>query len=219
MQGDFQKLKNHRIETKKIFRKQELQVQIFPGFRTGVSHFPKCCNFSIGWIGNVPYFIENAGYLHYPGGTPISDLYCQNQDNFHVFKYLYFWHNRCSRLSGRTRDIISGRRCRGFLFPSGQQWQRSIHLGFKGILYIDLISHRHDHAPGLTSAWSAGRSLAHCNLGGPYFVFSTMLRLPVVSGGFGHGGRQRVVTEYMTVKGLKDFEKFVVTFFYALASG
>ncbi len=51
----------------------------------------------------------------------------------------------------------------------------------------------------------------------PYFVFSRILRLPVVSGGLGHGGRQHNPDEYMTVEGLRDFEKFVVTFLYKLS--
>jgi acetylornithine deacetylase/succinyl-diaminopimelate desuccinylase-like protein len=51
----------------------------------------------------------------------------------------------------------------------------------------------------------------------PYFVFSRILRLPVVSGGLGHGSRQHVPNEYMTVSGLRDFEKFVATFLYLLA--
>lgn len=51
----------------------------------------------------------------------------------------------------------------------------------------------------------------------PYFVFSRILRIPVVSGGLGHGGRQHVPNEYMTVKGLLDFEKFVATFLYLMA--
>ena len=51
----------------------------------------------------------------------------------------------------------------------------------------------------------------------PYFVFSRILRLPVVSGGLGHGGRQHNPDEYMTVEGLREFEKFVVTFLYKLA--
>jgi acetylornithine deacetylase/succinyl-diaminopimelate desuccinylase-like protein len=51
----------------------------------------------------------------------------------------------------------------------------------------------------------------------PYFVFSRILRLPVVSGGLGHGGRQHNPDEYMTVEGLRDFEKFVATFLYQLA--
>jgi acetylornithine deacetylase/succinyl-diaminopimelate desuccinylase-like protein len=46
----------------------------------------------------------------------------------------------------------------------------------------------------------------------PYFVFSRILRLPLVSGGLGHGGRQHSPDEYMTVEGLREFEKFVVTF-------
>lgn len=51
----------------------------------------------------------------------------------------------------------------------------------------------------------------------PYFVFSRILHLPVVSGGLGHGGRQHVANEYMTVRGLRDFERFVATFLYLLA--
>jgi acetylornithine deacetylase/succinyl-diaminopimelate desuccinylase-like protein len=51
----------------------------------------------------------------------------------------------------------------------------------------------------------------------PYFVFSRILRLPVVSGGLGHGGRQHNPDEYMTVEGLREFEKFVVTFLYELS--
>lgn len=52
----------------------------------------------------------------------------------------------------------------------------------------------------------------------PYFVFSRILRLPVVSGGLGHGGRPHSPDEYMTVEGLRDFEKLVVTFLYYLAA-
>jgi acetylornithine deacetylase/succinyl-diaminopimelate desuccinylase-like protein len=51
----------------------------------------------------------------------------------------------------------------------------------------------------------------------PYFVFSRILRLPVVSGGLGHGSRQHNPDEYMTVEGLRDFEKFAVTFLYKLS--
>ena len=51
----------------------------------------------------------------------------------------------------------------------------------------------------------------------PYFVFSRILRLPVVSGGLGHGGRQHVPNEFMTVRGLRDFEKFAATFLYLVA--
>ena len=51
----------------------------------------------------------------------------------------------------------------------------------------------------------------------PYFVFSRILGLPVVSGGLGHGGREHVANEYMTVRGLLDFEKFVATYLYMIA--
>jgi acetylornithine deacetylase/succinyl-diaminopimelate desuccinylase-like protein len=53
----------------------------------------------------------------------------------------------------------------------------------------------------------------------PYFVFSRILELPVVSGGLGHGGRQHAANEYMTVQGLADFEKFVATFLYLAGDG
>ena len=52
----------------------------------------------------------------------------------------------------------------------------------------------------------------------PYFVFSRDLKLPVVPVGLGHGGRQHVANEYMTVKGLRDLEKFAATFVYSMAS-
>jgi len=51
----------------------------------------------------------------------------------------------------------------------------------------------------------------------PYFVFSRILGLPVVSGGLGHGAKEHVANEYMTVRGLMDFEKFVATFIYMMA--
>lgn len=53
----------------------------------------------------------------------------------------------------------------------------------------------------------------------PYFVFSRLLGLPVVSGGLGHGGKQHAANEYMTVDGLKEFEKSVATFLYLMADG
>jgi acetylornithine deacetylase/succinyl-diaminopimelate desuccinylase-like protein len=51
----------------------------------------------------------------------------------------------------------------------------------------------------------------------PYFVFSRILGLPVVSGGLGCGGGQHNPDEYISVEGLRDFEKFVATFLYRLA--
>ena len=52
----------------------------------------------------------------------------------------------------------------------------------------------------------------------PYFVFSRNLKLPVVSGGIGHGGGQHAANEYMTVNGFQNFEKFVATFLYNMAA-
>jgi acetylornithine deacetylase/succinyl-diaminopimelate desuccinylase-like protein len=51
----------------------------------------------------------------------------------------------------------------------------------------------------------------------PYFAFQRILDMPVVCGGLGHGGRAHVSNEYMSVKGLKDFEKFVATLLYTVA--
>ena len=50
----------------------------------------------------------------------------------------------------------------------------------------------------------------------PYFVFSRILRLPVVAGGLGFGNRPHSPNEYMTVEGLREFEKWVATFLYQL---
>jgi len=52
----------------------------------------------------------------------------------------------------------------------------------------------------------------------PYFVFSRVLSMPVVSGGLGHGGRPHAVNEYMTIEGLRDFERFVATFLYIMSN-
>ena len=52
----------------------------------------------------------------------------------------------------------------------------------------------------------------------PYFAFQRILGMPVVGGGLGHGGRAHVSNEYMSVKGLKDFEKFVASLFYTVAA-
>jgi len=51
----------------------------------------------------------------------------------------------------------------------------------------------------------------------PYFVFSRILRLPVVSGGLGHGDRQHNPDEYMTVEGLREFGKFFAIVLYNLS--
>jgi hypothetical protein len=46
----------------------------------------------------------------------------------------------------------------------------------------------------------------------PYFVYSRILGLPVAAGGLGHGGRPHVANEYMSIQGLRVFEKFAATF-------
>jgi acetylornithine deacetylase/succinyl-diaminopimelate desuccinylase-like protein len=52
----------------------------------------------------------------------------------------------------------------------------------------------------------------------PYFAFQRILGMPVVCGGLGHGGRAHVSNEYMSVTGLKDFEKFVASLLYSVAA-
>ncbi|MGD9383178.1 MAG: M20/M25/M40 family metallo-hydrolase [Desulfobacterales bacterium] len=52
----------------------------------------------------------------------------------------------------------------------------------------------------------------------PHFAFQRILDMPVVCGGLGHGGRAHVSNEYMSVAGLKDFEKFVATLLYTVAA-
>ncbi len=52
----------------------------------------------------------------------------------------------------------------------------------------------------------------------PYFAFQRILDMPVVSGGLGHGGRPHVSNEYMSVTGLKDFEKFAASLLYTVAT-
>jgi acetylornithine deacetylase/succinyl-diaminopimelate desuccinylase-like protein len=52
----------------------------------------------------------------------------------------------------------------------------------------------------------------------PYFVYSRILGLPVAAGGLGHGGRPHVANEYMTVQGLRSFEKFAATFLSLMAN-
>jgi acetylornithine deacetylase/succinyl-diaminopimelate desuccinylase-like protein len=50
----------------------------------------------------------------------------------------------------------------------------------------------------------------------PYYAFQRILGMPVVCGGLGHGGRAHVANEYMSVAGLKDFEKFVASLLYTV---
>jgi acetylornithine deacetylase/succinyl-diaminopimelate desuccinylase-like protein len=59
----------------------------------------------------------------------------------------------------------------------------------------------------------------------PYYVFTETLRLPIVSGGIGHGSGAHAPNEYMIVEpragsriaGLPEIEKFYVDLLYALA--
>jgi acetylornithine deacetylase/succinyl-diaminopimelate desuccinylase-like protein len=51
----------------------------------------------------------------------------------------------------------------------------------------------------------------------PYFAFQRVLGLPVICGGIGHGCRAHAASEYMSIQGLREFEKFVSTFLYFIA--
>ncbi|MFC1812297.1 hypothetical protein ACFL03_06350 [Thermodesulfobacteriota bacterium] len=51
-----------------------------------------------------------------------------------------------------------------------------------------------------------------------FFVYQRILGLPVVLGGLGHGGKGHAANEYLSVQGLKDFEKFVATLLYCVAA-
>jgi acetylornithine deacetylase/succinyl-diaminopimelate desuccinylase-like protein len=86
-------------------------------------------------------------------------------------------------------------------------WSRT---DFKEAIVQKFIAAYHDHGRH-PEVWPMATWAA------PYFVFSRILKLPVVSGGLGHGGRQHNPDEYTTVEGLRDFEKFVVTFLYKLS--
>ena len=85
--------------------------------------------------------------------------------------------------------------------------------------FKETTTHRPKDASFLSSSWiRAGEVWPIATWVAPYFVFLRNLSLPVVSGGLRHGGRQHVAKEYMTVKGLKDFEMFVATFLYRMAN-
>jgi acetylornithine deacetylase/succinyl-diaminopimelate desuccinylase-like protein len=51
----------------------------------------------------------------------------------------------------------------------------------------------------------------------PFYLFTDVLKIPVVLGGLGHGGRVHSPNEYATVAGLKDHEKSIAVFMYRLA--
>ncbi len=50
----------------------------------------------------------------------------------------------------------------------------------------------------------------------PFYLFTDVLKIPVVLGGLGHGGRVHSPNEYATVAGLKDHEKSIAVFMYRL---
>jgi len=51
----------------------------------------------------------------------------------------------------------------------------------------------------------------------PFYLFTQVLGVPIVTGGLGHGGRAHSPNEYATVNGIKLFEKSIATFLYKLA--
>ena len=46
----------------------------------------------------------------------------------------------------------------------------------------------------------------------PFYLFTDELRLPIVIGGLGHGGRAHSPNEYANLEGMKLFEKSVATY-------
>lgn len=57
----------------------------------------------------------------------------------------------------------------------------------------------------------------HIGGSAPFYLFTDRLRLPLVMGGLGHGGRAHGVNEYATVAGMKAFEQWLATFLYGYA--
>ncbi|HEX3723735.1 MAG TPA: M20/M25/M40 family metallo-hydrolase [Nitrolancea sp.] len=51
----------------------------------------------------------------------------------------------------------------------------------------------------------------------PFYLFTDVLKIPVVLGGLGHGGRVHSPNEYAPVAGLRDHEKSIAVFMYRLA--
>jgi acetylornithine deacetylase/succinyl-diaminopimelate desuccinylase-like protein len=51
----------------------------------------------------------------------------------------------------------------------------------------------------------------------PFYLFTDVLKIPVVLGGLGHGGRVHSPNEYATVDGLRDHERSIARFIYRLA--
>lgn len=53
----------------------------------------------------------------------------------------------------------------------------------------------------------------------PMYLFSTVLGMPFVMGGLGHGGRAHSPDEYATIEGMRLFERSVAAFLERLAAG
>jgi acetylornithine deacetylase/succinyl-diaminopimelate desuccinylase-like protein len=52
----------------------------------------------------------------------------------------------------------------------------------------------------------------------PYYLFSEILNKPFVSGGLGKAGKSHVADEYLTIDGLRLFEKSIATFLYKFSN-
>jgi hypothetical protein len=52
----------------------------------------------------------------------------------------------------------------------------------------------------------------------PLYLFTDVLERPWVMAGLGHGGNQHASNEYVTVQGLADFEKSMVTLLAGIAA-
>jgi hypothetical protein len=51
----------------------------------------------------------------------------------------------------------------------------------------------------------------------PLYVFSKILSVPFAFGGLGHGGLSHVANEYISVEGLRLFQRSMVSFLFNFA--
>ena len=51
----------------------------------------------------------------------------------------------------------------------------------------------------------------------PFYLFTETLNIPVAFGGLGHGGRAHSPNEYVTIEGMRMYEKSIATFLMNLA--
>ena len=57
----------------------------------------------------------------------------------------------------------------------------------------------------------------HMGESAPFYLFTDVLKMPLVMGGLGQGGRPHSANEYATVEGMKLFEKSIASFLFTFA--